>query len=135
MCIDSCPVLENAPGNSRNCQQNSYKLIAPKRVCVWKRNLLKYFVRMTGMFTFNLPNKIFKCIVRNDTGFAVWFSTSRMLEQNQMFINSLCHRANGTVLLTQQTEACVLWMIILFPMESAGCWLTVTMVMYLFGSR
>lgn len=52
-----------------------------------------------------------------------------------MFINSFFHRANGTVLLIQQTEACVLWMIILFPMESAGCWLTVTMVMYLFGSR
>lgn len=52
-----------------------------------------------------------------------------------MFINSLCHRANRTVLLIQQTEACVLWMVILFPMESACCWLTVTMAMYLFGSR
>lgn len=58
-----------------------------------------------------------------------------MLEQDQMFINSLCHRANRTVLLIQQTEACVLWMVILFPMESACCWLTVTMAMYLFGSR
>lgn len=42
-----------------------------------------------------------------------------------MFINSLFHRVNGTVLLIQQTEACVLWMLILFPMESAGCWLTI----------
>lgn len=58
-----------------------------------------------------------------------------MLEQDQMFINSFCHRANRTVLLIQQTEACVLWMIILFPMESACCWLTITMDMYLFGSR